>query len=253
MGAIGQVSKQMQKARSVGPKRAFRKMLYNARRRVRNGRARPIKSLRSNYRSINAYRFCRETIPQTATFSMIAAGPGLPQMGYMSFENLQFNQLPGYTDFSNLFARYKIDMIVTTMIPLYQTTTQVNHQSQLEITKVNTKYLNGDFPISANADLQLAELAQLQSKTTTLYAQDKPIKLITKSPGVLVRSVLDSLGNEVDARNSCPWLSLNTDSMKIPFKHNAIIFGARVDGQGLTTDWKYRVTHKLYFRCSQVG
>lgn len=254
MGAIGRVSKQMQATKSVGPKRAFRKMLYNARRKTRGiGRARPMKSMRTNYRSLNVYRFCRETIPTTGSFTMIAAGPGFPQMGYMSFENLQFNQLPGNSDFLNLFARYKLDMIETTLIPLYQITTQVNHQAQLEITKVNTKYLNGDFPIAANADLQLAELAQLQCKSKTLYAQDKPIKLITKNPGVLARFVVDSVGNEVDARNSCPWLALNADSTKIPFKHNAIIFGARVDGQGLTTDWKYRITHKLYFRCSQVG
>ena len=256
MGVFSKVAKQHREQRHVGPKRAFNKMLAAVRasnRKKRIGSARPLRALRTNYRAINTYRFMRETIPSTASFTMIAAGPGFPQMGYMSFENLQFNQLPGNTDFSNLFARYKVDLIVTTLVPLYQVATQVNHQSQLEITKVNTKYLNGDFPIAANADLQLSELAQLQCKTKTLYAQDKPIKLITKHPGVLARSVIDSVGNEVDARGTCPWLALNTTSMAIPFKHNAIIFGARVDGQGLTTDWKYRVTHKVYFRCSQVG
>lgn len=215
--------------------------------------ARPMKSLGTSYRSLNVYRFMRETIPTTVSFDLIPAGPGFPAMGYMSFENLQFNQLPGASDFQNLFARYKIDLIITELVGLYQTTTQVNHQSQLEITKVNTKYLNGNFPIAANADLQLSELAQLQAKSKTLYAKGKPMRIITKAPGVSERAVLDASGNEVQARTQCPWLSLNTVSMAIPFTHNAVIFGNRIDGLGLTTDWKYRVTHKVYFRCSQVG
>lgn len=223
------------------------------RRRIR--RARPMKALATNYRSLNEYRFMRETIPSTATFTMIAAGPGFPQMGYMSFENLQFNQLPGASDFENLFARYKVDKIVTTLIPLYQETTQVNHQAQLEITKVNTKWMNGDFPIAANADLQLSELAQLQAKSKSLYASKKPLVLVTLSPGVEGRSVVDSGGTEVDARVTCPWLALSGphQAVDVPFKHNALIFAARVDGAALDATYKYRVTHKLYFRCSQVG
>ena len=218
-------------------------------------RSRPMKALANNYRAINTYRFMRETIPSTATFTMIAAGPGFPQMGYMSFENLQFNQLPGATDFENLFARYKIDKIVTTLVPLYEETTQVSHAAQLEITKVNTKWMNGDFPIAANADLQLAELAQLQAKSKSLYASKKPLVLVTQNPGVEGRSVVDSGGNEVDARRTCPWLALSGphQAVDVPFKHNALIFAARIDGQGLDATYKYRVTHKLYFRCSQVG
>ncbi len=194
----------------------------------------------------------RETIPSTASFTMIAAGPGFPQMGYMSFENLQFNQLPGNVEFTTLFARYKVDKIITTLVPLYQETTQVNHQAQLELTKVNTKWMNSDFPIQANADLQLAGLAQLQSKTKTLYASKRPITLVTTNPGVEGRSVVDSGGNEVDARRSCPWLALSgpNAAIDVPFKHNALIFAARVDGQGLDATYKFRVTHKVIFRCS---
>ncbi len=226
-----------------------------AKRRKRIGKARPMKALANNYRAINTYRFMRETIPSTASFSLIAAGPGFPAMGYMSFENLQFNQLPGATDFGNLFARYKIDKIVTTLVPLYQEATQVSHAAQLEITKVNTKWMNADFPIAANADLQLAELAQLQAKSKSLYASKKPLVMVTQNPGVEGRSVVDSGGNEVDARRTCPWLALSgpNQATDVAFKHNALIFAARVDGQALDATYKYRVTHKLYFRCSQVG
>lgn len=219
--------------------------------------ARPRLSL--NYRSTNVYSFVRETLPQTATFTIIPAA-SFGAMGYMSFEGLQFNQLPGASDFENLFARYKVDMVVTTLTPLFQEVISNNASTasssqQLEITKVNTKWMNGDFPIAATADAQLSELAQLQAKTKSLYASTKPLVLVTKNPGVEGRSVVDSAGNEVDARRTCPWLALSGphQAIDVPFKHNALIFAARVDGSSLSTDWKFRVTHKVYFRCSQVG
>ena len=225
----------------------------------RTSAARPMRALRTGYGGINVYRFVRETLPSTATFTLIAAA-NYGAIGYMSFENLQFNQLPGNSDFYNLFARYKVDKIVTTLTPMFDTVTadaggSITYSPQLEITKVNTKWMNGDFPIAANADLQLQELAQLQTKTQTLYASRKPLTLVTMNPGVEGRSVVDSAGNEVDARRTCPWLALSGphQAIDVPFKHNSVIFAARVDGQSLTTAWKFRVTHKVYFRCSQVG
>lgn len=196
----------------------------------------------------------RETLPQTATFTIIPA-QNYGAMGYMSFENLQFGQLPASNDFTQLFARYKVDKIVTTLTPLYEVATQVNHSSQLEITRVNTKWMVGDFPISANADLQLTELAQLQAKSKSLYTGRKPLTLVTNKPGVVGNSVVNSAGNEVDARRSSPWLALSGthQAIDVPFKHNAIIFASRVDGASLDLSYKYRVTHKIYFRCSQVG
>lgn len=220
----------------------------------RIGSARPINKLKLNYRSLNTYRFMRETLPSTATFSIIASA-NYGAMGYMSFENLQFGQLPGAADFVNLFARYKVDKIVTCLTPLYEVVTQVNHQSQLEITRVNTKWMTGDFPIAANSDLQLTELAQIQGKSKSLYSGKKPLYITTINPGCVGNSVVNSAGNEVDARRYCPWLSLGGThaALDVPLKHNAIIFAARVDGGDVDLTFKYRVTHKLYFRCSQVG
>lgn len=225
----------------------------------RMNQARPRLSL--NYRATNIYRFMRETIPNVVTFQIIPQGTGsYADMGYMSFENLQFNQLPGSSDFANLFARYKVDKIVTTLTPMFQEVVSNNTQAltftqQLELTKVNTKWMNGDFPIATTAQAQLQELAQLQAKSKSLYASKKPLVLITTSPGVEGRSVVDSGGNEVDARRTCPWLALSgpNAALDVPFKHNALIFAARVDGTPVTSDWKFRVTHKVYFRCSQVG
>ena len=263
MGAFGRVSKQMHGKKGVGPKRAGKAMLYNARKNARNTIPRPISSI-GGYRNVSVYRFCRETVPNIVTFNLIPQGTGsYPPIGYMSFENLQFNQLPGaIDDYSNLFARYKVDMIITELIPMFQDvnlganwTTPPAGSPQLEITKVNTKYMNGDFPIAATAQQQLSELAQLQAKSKRLYTAKRSIKLITKNPGINARSVVDSSGNEVDARRSSPWLSLSgpNQAINVPFKHNAVIFAAPIDGAALTDAWKYRVTHKLYFRCSQVG
>lgn len=232
-------------------------------RRRRIGSARPMRSLKTNYRAINVYRFVRETTPQTYSFDIIAQGTGtIPDMGYMSFENLQFNQLPGHgDDFAHLFARYKIDKIVTTLIPMFETATadaggSITFSPQLEITKVNTKWMTADFPVNtANAQLQVEELAQLQAKSKSLYAAKRPLTLVTTSPGLKERTVVDSSGNEVDTRGGGLWLSLSgpNAALNVKFKHNAVIFAQRVDGQALTSAWKFRVTHKVFFRCSQVG
>lgn len=123
----------------------------------RFGRARPMRALKTNYRALNVYRFVRETLPQTATFDLITQGGGsYPTIGYMNFDNLKMNQLPGIgTDMLNLFARYKVDKIVTKLTPMFQET--IIQQGivagpglvdgpELEITRVNTKYMIGGFP-----------------------------------------------------------------------------------------------------------
>ena len=216
--------------------------------------------LKLNYRSINTYTFMRETLPSTATFSLITGGPSFATIGYMNFDNLQFNQLPGVNDFSNLFGRYKVSKIVSCLVPLWNevaSSLSVNPSisPQLEITKVNTKWMNGPFPLAANADLQLDELAQLQSKSKMLYNQKRCLYLVTHNPGVVGNSVVNASGTEVDTRRSSPWLALSGPNVatNVPFKHNSLIFGARVDGLALDAQWKYRVTHKVYFQCSQVG
>jgi len=234
-----------------------------AKRKGKIGKARPYNRLKLSYRNINVYRFMRETIPNVVTFNLIPQGTGsYPAMGYISFENLQFNQLPGNTDFQNLFARYKVDKIVTCLTPMFQEvqlganwTPLPGGSPQLEITKVNTKYMNSDFPIASTAQDQLSELAQLQGKSKALYSQKRRLYLTTINPGVLGNSVVNSSGNEVDARRGSPWLSLSgpDQAIDVPFKHNALIFGQRIDGQPLDANWKYLVTHKVFFRTSQVG
>lgn len=243
-------------------KRALRAGIPQRVKRVRYRRirkARPMRALRTGYGGMNVYRFVRETLPSTATFSIIPAA-NYAAMGYMSFENLKFDLLPGASDFQNLFARYKVDKIITTLTPLFEQSVVTNNtnpasSAQLEITRVNTKFMNGDFPIETTSDAQLSELAQLQAKSKSLYTSKRPLVLVTDNPGVEGRSVIDAAGNEVDARRTCPWLALSgpNEALDVPFKHNSVIFAARVDGGAVTVDYKFRVTHKVFFRCSQVG
>lgn len=227
------------------------------RRRRRIGRARPMRSLKTSYRSLNVYRFVRETLPQSLAFSLIPSGDGYGVMGYLNFDNLQMNQLPGESeDLGKLFARYKVDKIVTVLTPMAQYLVDdgdhaLNSSHGLEITRVNTKYMTNSFPIASTAGAQLTELAQLQSKSTSQYHARKPLTIVTVNPGVAKKAVVDSTGAEIDSRGSCPWLSWN--DADVPLAHNSIIFARRIDGQDLSTSWKYNVTHKVYFRCSQVG
>ncbi len=228
-------------------------------RRGRTSSARPMRSLKTNYRSTNVYRFSRETIPQTLSFSLIPAGTSFPVMGYLNFDNLQFNQLSQATnDFGNLFARYKIDKIETFLTPMFQETAATNNNigystgPGLRITRINTKWLDEAFAISADADDQLAVLAQFQSKSVSNYASHRSLKITTINPGVATKGVVDSTGAELDTRAPCPWLNASLEG-NVPLKHNSLIFAERTDGLAMDASWKYRVVHKLYFRCSQVS
>lgn len=230
---------------------------YRRKRGARISRARPMRSLANNYRSQNVYRFCRETLPSTESFTLISQGSGsVPAIGYLAFANLQFSQLCDPGDFVGLFARYKIDKIETTLTPMFDnvpaSSSTYNFSYNLELTRVNTKWINDSFTIMGNAQEQLEELAQIQSKTRSLYANNRPIKMTTINPGVSEQGVMAANGSQTEVRVKMPWLSLDSQT-SVPLKHNAVIFGARIDGGALDLNWKFRAHHKVWFRCSQVG
>lgn len=243
---------------SHAAKRARAPRRFTIRRR-RIGRARPMRSLKTNYRSINTYRFVRETLPQTLPFSLIAAGSAFPVMGYLEFANLQFNQLvQSTTEFGNLFARYKVDKIETILTPLWSENAReysppaTSNSPALRITRINTKYFNGPTSLGSTSDAVLGELAQIQSKTVTSYASHRSLKLVTMNPMITAQSVLDATSTEIATAQAAPWLNISNQA-DVPFKHNSVIFAERTDGLALNANWKYRVVHKVYFRCAQVG
>lgn len=241
--------------RSAKKRRPIRRL-----RRPRISQARPMRSLKTNYRANNVYRFVRETMPQTLSFTLIPAGASFPSIGYLNFDNLQFNQLvQAQAEFGALFARYKVDKIVTILTPMVDSTYRpvagvsgYPFTAALRITRVNTKWLNEPFAIQANSDLQLAELAQLQTKSVSNYASKKSLIMTTINPGVSKRGVVNSTGAEIDVRGPCPWLNITSDS-DIPLQHNSMLFAERTDGGSLDDSFRYRVVHKVFFRTSQVG
>lgn len=124
-----------------------------------------------------------------------------------------------------MFARYKVDKIETFLTPMFQQVTETfaaganySLSPALRITRVNTKWFNQPFTISANSDAQLAELAQIQGKSVRGYASARSMKLTTINPGVMKKGVVDSTGAEIDVRGPCPWMNITTDS-DIPLQH----------------------------------
>ncbi len=212
-----------------------------------------------SYRRPLTYSFVRESMPDTISFSIIPAGGGFPAIGYMNFDNLQFNQLvQSVPEFGALFARYKVDRIETILTPMVNetvnTSTGWNPQlsSGLRITRVNTKWLNEPFNIQANSNAQLEELAQIQAKTVRPYASHHSMKLITKFPRVSQRGVVDATNTEIDVNKPMPWLNI-ANQADVPLKHNSLIFAVKTDGNDLDVNYKYRRVHKIYFRVAQVG
>ena len=222
-----------------------------------------MRSLKNNYRSVNCYRFVRETMPQYLTPTILEAEAGTPAMGYLDLGNLKMNQLVSFTnDFAALFARFKVDKIVTKLTPMYTTITasgadakeNFHFSPNLKVTRVNTKWLAEPFGFGANADAQTRELAQLQSKSTSMYASKKSMTIVTQNPGTFGLTLTDptDVTSVKPVRNGNKWMDIN-DHSNAEFPHNSIIFMERIDGQDLTDDWQYHVTHKVYFRTSQVA
>lgn len=231
------------------------------------GKARPMRALKTTYRSANIYRFVRETVPTTVSPTLIDGTPN--NMGYFQFNDIQISDLVNFsTDFS-LFANYKIDKIVTVMIPLWQDAVATQGQNvtvpswrdflsyspQLFVTRVNNKTLNNNFSISGTSDAQREQLAQLQSKSTSVYTTKKWLTLTTLNPKpyeLLVEDPTNQGSVAVVKSNSTKWLSiLNNDDAQ--FQHNSLLFVDRLDGRNITDQFKYRMFHKVYFRCSYVG
>jgi hypothetical protein len=189
-------------------------------------------------------------------------------MGYLQFR-LNMDSLVNTADFSNLFANYRVTCIVTTLTPMFQGNDSnpptaadnvgafyswQSYSPQCIVTKVHGKYLNEPFEVAANGLAQREELSQIQAKTKTKMYKPRDIKLVTKYPATYKLSVADPAQPTTTSvvRDKSRWLSWQNDR-DMEFAHNDTIFVERVDGGDLTTDWKFRVTHKVYFKCSYVG
>lgn len=226
--------------------------------------ARPNKSL--GYRRPAQFMFHRETLPSTKSLDILAASGNQPAMGYLQFR-LNMDSLFNTSDFSNLFANYRVTCIVTTLTPISEgvyagtkdavqpsNSANWNQSPQCIVTRVHGKYLNEPFQISTNGLTQREELSQIQAKTKTKMLRPRDIKLVTKYPATynVVQADPDQPATQSVVRGKSRWLSWQNDR-DMEFAHNDTIFVEKVDGADVTTDYKFRVVHKVYFKCSYVG
>lgn len=249
--------------------RAFRRMKNK-----RKGKARPSKAISTGYRGApNQYRFVRETRPTIIDVGNAAdpavthiAGTGaIPNTAVVEFANFQINQLAGgFTQFSDLFANYKIDKIETILIPQWSQNTQptVNPQTgawtntsvipNLMVTRINTKYLIGGYTLPATAELNRDELAQIVKKTRSLYGTKKWLRVNTSNPAVEYE-IEDGSGGQNLALKRSPWLS-TVDAADQEYSMNTLFFCDKLDGTNFFAGvYTYRMFHRIHFRCAFVG
>lgn len=272
LSAVRHKTSAMQQLINLASKLKIKSMKRVHRPARRKGAARPMKSLSMGYKGLpNQYRFSRETRPITVDFgaaglgvSLIAGTGAIPNTSVLKFPSFSIDTLPNFTEFSALFASYKIDKISLICIPMWSQQNQQNINPltggwagtaavpNLMLTRVNTKYLTNGYTLPATAEANRDKLAQIMKKTRSLYGSKKWMKVITRNP--LVWEDLDDGGggtNLVTKRS--PWLPTATGADQL-YSQNDIIFADRLDGTDFIAGiYKYRYYYKIDFRCSFVG
>lgn len=149
----------------MNPRRPNRRRRVYRNRYRKNGPARPMRALRTNYRAVNKYCFVRETLPKTALLGIIGGSGSDPNLGYMNFDNFKMSDLPDWSELQALFQTYTIDKIITYLIPTFENSQSLAgaglgyDSEQLMITRVNTQYRTDDFPLTGDANAMRAKLA----------------------------------------------------------------------------------------------
>ena len=240
----------------------------------KRGKARPARAISIGYRGTpNQYRFVRETRPVEIDVGNAAdpavahiAGTGtIPNTAVVSFPNFQINQLAGgFSEFSNLFANYKIDKIETILIPQWTQNTQQSinpsgavwtqtaYIPNLMITRINVKYLINGYSLPATAEANRDKLAQVVKKSRSLYGTKKWLKVNTSRPAVEYE-IEDGSGGQNLALKRSPWLSTTTAADQ-EYSMNTMFFCDKLDGTDFSAGiYKYRMFHRIHFRTSFVG
>lgn len=249
--------------------RAFRR-----RRPVRKrGRARPMRALSIGYKGPpNQYRFIRETRPvtidigdATSTGVTLIAGTGaIPNTSVYEFGNFSVDQLPGFPEMAALFAQYKVDKIETVLIPQWTQNVQAaitpltggwagtGAVPNLVLTRINVKYLTNGYTLPTTAEANRDKLAQVMKKTRSLYGSKKWLKVNTWKPKVDME-IDDGVGGVNAVQTAQPWLPCATAADQ-RFQMNDLIFADRLDGTDFAVGiYRYRMYHRVHFRCGFVG
>ena len=253
---------------SYGRATKRRKVTYARRPHVRRRyKARPGRALKTTYRgSPNVWSFQRETRPQVIDLGVAAggitllAGTGaIPNTSVLNLPNFQFTDLVNYAEFSALFASYKIDSIVTTLIPQWQNTVNPDGAGSgttqipnLMCCRINTKFLPNGFTLAATAEANRDKLAQVIKKSRSLYGSRKWLKLVTKSP-LVWQDIEDGSGGVNLTTRRSPWLPTATAADQ-QYTQNDMIFFDSLSGIDIASGvYKYRYYHTVRFRCGFIG
>lgn len=196
----------------------------------------------------------------TSGVTLIGGTGAIPNISAFQFQGLEMNQLANFvSEFSPLFANFKVDKITTYLIPQWQETVNpdgagsgTTQLSNLMVTRINTKWMIETFGLEATAEAQRDKLAQIQKKTRSLYGIKKWLKFVTYNPEV-GKTIPDGSGGTNIALQPSPWMSiLNGSDQK--YSSNDTVFCDRLDGKDFTTGvYLYRMYHRVHFRVSYVG
>jgi hypothetical protein len=240
----------------------------------RKAKGKMYKRIKTGYKGTpNQYSFIRETRPITIDLgdnaspgvTLIAGTGAIPNISVFQFPGFQINQLAGgFSEFSALFANYKVLKIETCFVPQWSQNTQqsINPQTgvwshtgyvpNLMLTRVNTKWLINGLTLSGTAEAQRDVLAQIQKKSRTLYGTKKWLKINTINPRVIMQ-IEDGSGGQNEISKAGVWLSsLNAADQE--FQMNDVLFADKLDGSDFSVGlYKYRMYHRIHFRTSFVG
>lgn len=268
MGVFGRTHKQLMARHKMPAPIARNYMLakakYRKKKYYRNiGKARPMKALKQSYKGIpNTYRFVREEVSSVIDIhdSLVAA---TGTVSVVNLDNFKMNLITNFvTEFAPLFANYKLDMLVFYLNPLFTVTTGEAFGTgaistpELNITRINTKYLNTPIALGTTDAGVRQSLAQIQCKTTSRYASKYPLKLVTKFPRQFqVIQPQQGVGGVSSEFVTEPgqWLSIRNSSDVEYGTNHTLVFQKRDQSAIQAGVYKYQLVTKAYFRCSQVG
>ena len=215
------------------------------------GLARPMRSLRTNYRGVpNQYRFVREMASEKVDLHTYLKQT---TCGIMTVPGIAINDLTNFqADYANLFTNYKIDKIEVEFRPVFDVVNPQSTMPQLTLTMINTKWHINAIAYGAT-DAQVRQtVSQIQTKTRLNYGSKNGFKLTTYKPRMYAAVQTDfSGGTEVSSIPS-RWMNISSsgDTSHIM---NTDVFFERNDQGAITADtFRFLRIVRVHFRVSAV-
>ena len=170
---------------------------------------------------------------------------------------VSLNQLPGYTDFTNLYRQYKITGLKVIFYPASNTTLagETRADAPSSNNAVLIRVMKNQTGIAIGSGSTISDWNQVQAKKQWMMSQNKPTSLycplkqsVPVKEGVLIG------GSEEEAVISPKWVS--TNNANVTHLGLNIRFDS-LNGMALQQDddmWPgFRIVVKYYLKCKGVG